>query len=263
MPMPAPARPPASPIQPGTSSLNGTTMTNRTTLAQLREMDAAQAARLPVDHLALLLEEVGALKADAKLLADLLHDALHARYGAPAAAARRAEGTFGEPRLDVADQRAERWWHAFEVDPAAGLQPRGIPLIGRAAGAVSGGGSRGRVVGRGELRLQPHQLLVPQAKLLAQDGVAAILLRPAHQPAIGSRIAGQPEDHLGAVAQRVPGIVRQEIDEPADIDLAFGDAEGLAVHILIVGALLHAQAADGGGQRDLTLGDQHGDVERG
>jgi TorA maturation chaperone TorD len=58
MPMPAPARPSASPIQPGTSSLNGTTMTNRTTLAQLREMDAAQAARLPVDHLALLLEEV-------------------------------------------------------------------------------------------------------------------------------------------------------------------------------------------------------------
>jgi hypothetical protein len=92
MPMPAPARPPASPLQPGTFSLNGTTMTNRTTLAQLREMDAAQAARLPVDHLALLLEEVGALKADAKHLSDLLHDALHARYGGPAAEARRAEG---------------------------------------------------------------------------------------------------------------------------------------------------------------------------
>ena len=67
-------------------------MTNRTTLAQLREMDAAQAARLPVDHLALLLEEVGALKADAKHLADLLHDALHARYGAPAAAATGEHG---------------------------------------------------------------------------------------------------------------------------------------------------------------------------
>lgn len=67
-------------------------MTNRTTLAQLREMDAAQAARLPVDHLALLLEDVGALKADAKHLAELLHDALHARYGDAAAAARRAEG---------------------------------------------------------------------------------------------------------------------------------------------------------------------------
>jgi hypothetical protein len=95
-----PARPPASSTQPGTSSLNGTTMTNRTTLAQLREMDAAQAARLPVDHLALLLEEVAALKADAKYLADLLHDALHARYGTPAAAARRAEGKDFGPRAE-------------------------------------------------------------------------------------------------------------------------------------------------------------------
>jgi len=92
MPMPASARPPASPNQPGTSSLNGTIMTNRTTLAQLREMDAAQAAHLPVDHLALLLEDAAALKADAKHLADLLHDALHTRYGAPAAVARRADG---------------------------------------------------------------------------------------------------------------------------------------------------------------------------
>ena len=107
MPMPAPARPPASSTQPGTSSLNGTTMTNRTTLAQLREMDAAQAARLPVDHLALLLEEVAALKADAKHLADLLHDALHARYGTPAAAARRAEGK-DTGRIRITDD-------AFEV----------------------------------------------------------------------------------------------------------------------------------------------------
>jgi hypothetical protein len=37
-------------------------MSNRTQLAQLREMEAAQAAPLPVDHLALLLEEVGALR---------------------------------------------------------------------------------------------------------------------------------------------------------------------------------------------------------
>jgi len=92
MPMPAPAWPPASPIQPGTHAPNRTTMTNRTTLAQLREMDAAQAARLPVEHLAMLLEDVAALKADAKHLADLLHDALHARYGVPAAVARRADG---------------------------------------------------------------------------------------------------------------------------------------------------------------------------
>lgn len=107
IPMPAPARPPASLPQPGAITTDRTSMTNRTTLAQLREMDAAQAARLPVDHLALLLEEVGALKADAKHLADLLHDALHARYGASAAAARRAEGK-DTGRVRIADE-------AFEV----------------------------------------------------------------------------------------------------------------------------------------------------
>ncbi len=101
MPMPAPARPPASPTEPGAITTDRTSMTNRTTLAQLREMDAAQAARLPVDHLALLLEEIGALKADAKHLADLLHDALHARFGAAATAARRAEGKdTGRVRLE-------------------------------------------------------------------------------------------------------------------------------------------------------------------
>ena len=51
-------------------------MTNRTTLAQLREMDIAQAARLPVGHLAMLLDEVATLKVDAKHLTELLHDAL-------------------------------------------------------------------------------------------------------------------------------------------------------------------------------------------
>jgi hypothetical protein len=103
MPMPAPARPPASPTQPGAITTDRTSMTNRTTLAQLREMDVAQAARLPVDHLALLLEEVGALKADAKRLADLLHDALHARYGKAAAAARRVEGK-DTGRVRIADE---------------------------------------------------------------------------------------------------------------------------------------------------------------
>ncbi|MCQ4159213.1 hypothetical protein NON00_04660 [Roseomonas sp. GC11] len=78
-------------------------MTNRTTLAQLRTMDAAQVACLPVDHLALLLDEVAALRADAKHLADLLHDALHARYGQAAAAARRAEGK-DTGRVRIADE---------------------------------------------------------------------------------------------------------------------------------------------------------------
>jgi hypothetical protein len=103
---------------------------NRTTLAQLREMDVAQAARLPVDHLALLLAEVGALKADAKHFADLLHDALHARYGEAAAAARRAEGRdTGHVRMEddgfeiVADlpKRVE-WDHAKLMEAIATIR---------------------------------------------------------------------------------------------------------------------------------------------
>jgi len=66
-------------------------MSNRTTLAQLREMNLADAARLPLDQLALLLDDLAALKADAKRLGDILHDALHARFGDAASTARRAE----------------------------------------------------------------------------------------------------------------------------------------------------------------------------
>jgi hypothetical protein len=65
---------------------------NRTSLAQLRGMTAAQVAALPLDHLALLLDDAAELRADAKRVADLLHDALHARFGEAAAAARRADG---------------------------------------------------------------------------------------------------------------------------------------------------------------------------
>ena len=67
-------------------------MSNRTTLADLRGMDADQASRLPPAHLALLLEDATALRADAKHVADLLADALHRRYGPVAAERRQAEG---------------------------------------------------------------------------------------------------------------------------------------------------------------------------
>jgi hypothetical protein len=76
-------------------------MSNRTTLAQLRNMTGAQAAALPLDQLALLLDDLAALKADAKRLGDLLHDALHVRFGAAATAARRADGKdTGRVRLE-------------------------------------------------------------------------------------------------------------------------------------------------------------------
>lgn len=67
-------------------------MSNRTTLAELRGMDAATAARLPPAHLVLLLEDAVALRTDAKQVSDLLADALHRRYGPVAAERRQAEG---------------------------------------------------------------------------------------------------------------------------------------------------------------------------
>lgn len=103
-------------------------MSNRTILAQLREMDAAEAARLPLDELALLLDDVAALKADAKLLGDLLHDALHARFGAAATAARRAEGKdTGRVRLEedgfeiVADLPKKVDWHQGRLADAVAV----------------------------------------------------------------------------------------------------------------------------------------------
>lgn len=109
----------------GTPSDRETLMTNRTTLDQLRAMDATRAAGLPIDHLALLLGEVGELKADAKRLADLLNDALHRRFGEAAAAARRAEGRgTGRVRLEadgfevVADAPKRVEWHQGRLGEA-------------------------------------------------------------------------------------------------------------------------------------------------
>lgn len=68
-------------------------MSNRCTLAQLREMTSEQAAVLPVDQLAMLLEDVSAAKADIKSLDDLLGQAMFARYAERAADLRRAKET--------------------------------------------------------------------------------------------------------------------------------------------------------------------------
>ena len=66
--------------------------TNRTDLAQLRRMTAAEAARLPVDHLAMLLEDSAVLKADASAVADKLTEACAIKFGPRADDARRMEG---------------------------------------------------------------------------------------------------------------------------------------------------------------------------
>ena len=64
-------------------------------------MTAVQVAGLPIEHLALLLEDAARLRTDAKRLSDLLHDAVHSRFGTVAAAARRAEGKdTGRVRLE-------------------------------------------------------------------------------------------------------------------------------------------------------------------
>jgi hypothetical protein len=63
MKMATPVRPSSCKPEPDITHSKETQMSNRSQLAQLREMDAAQAAPLPVDHLALLLEEVGTLRA--------------------------------------------------------------------------------------------------------------------------------------------------------------------------------------------------------
>lgn len=68
-------------------------MTNRVNLAQLREMTAEQAARLPVDQIAMLLEDLAEAKAALKQSDDLLHAALNYRYAERASILREAKGS--------------------------------------------------------------------------------------------------------------------------------------------------------------------------
>ena len=67
-------------------------LNNRPRLADLQGMDVPQIARLPVDQLAVLVEDVDEMKAEAKRLGDLLSLALHQRFGDAAATLRHAEG---------------------------------------------------------------------------------------------------------------------------------------------------------------------------
>ena len=67
-------------------------MSNRATLAQLHDMTGQQAASLPTDQIAQLLEAVSELKAEAKRLDETLHDAMTIRYAAEAATARKISG---------------------------------------------------------------------------------------------------------------------------------------------------------------------------
>lgn len=67
-------------------------MSNRVTLAQLRDMTAEQVSSLPIEHLAMLLEEAADQKADVKRIDDLLNTGLALAFSARANELRKAEG---------------------------------------------------------------------------------------------------------------------------------------------------------------------------
>lgn len=68
-------------------------MTNRVTLAQATEMPLTEVANLPIEQIALLLEDVAELKSHAKRADDHIYNAMRLRFADGAAEARRAKGT--------------------------------------------------------------------------------------------------------------------------------------------------------------------------
>jgi hypothetical protein len=68
-------------------------MSNRVTLAQISEMSVEELSKLDPELIAFLLEEVAALKAQAKSADDLIHSALNLRYAEKAAETRKAKNT--------------------------------------------------------------------------------------------------------------------------------------------------------------------------
>jgi hypothetical protein len=147
------------------------TLPNRTTLAQLREMTASQVAVLPTAELAALLDDAAELKADAKRVSDLLHDALHARFGAAAATARRAEGK------DTGRVRLEE--DGFEV--VADLAKRVEWNQARLAEAVS----TLRDWGEDPADYVATELRVPEARFTAWPRRIRALFEPARTVATG------------------------------------------------------------------------------
>ena len=78
--------------------------TNRISLAQAVQMPVTELSKLPIEQLALLLEDVTALKTQSQRAADHMHAAMHLRYGETAAERRRAKGNdTGTVRLDDGD----------------------------------------------------------------------------------------------------------------------------------------------------------------
>ncbi len=79
-------------------------MKNSVSLAQLQELGATKVASLPIDQLAMLLEEMTELKAKCRTYDNLLHAALVERFTKPSADLRAKEGKdTGRVRLTVDD----------------------------------------------------------------------------------------------------------------------------------------------------------------
>jgi hypothetical protein len=68
-------------------------VSNRVTLAQLAKMTTEEVNTLPLDQLAMLLEDVAALVAEAKAYGKTLSETLNVRFASQAALLRRAKGT--------------------------------------------------------------------------------------------------------------------------------------------------------------------------
>lgn len=77
-------------------------MKNSVSLAQLQELGSTKVSNLPIDQLAMLLEEMTELKAKCRLYDNLLHSALVDRFAKLAAEARAKDGKdTGRVRLDI------------------------------------------------------------------------------------------------------------------------------------------------------------------
>lgn len=79
-------------------------MKNSVSLAQLQDLGVTKVANLPIDQLAMLLEELTEMKAKVRTYDGLLHSALINRFSDLAAKARAEEGKdTGRVRLEVED----------------------------------------------------------------------------------------------------------------------------------------------------------------
>lgn len=112
-------------------------MSNRISIADLGKLPLGQIAALPVEELAMLLEDVEALASNAKKAKDLLGAALTTRYGNAAQAKRQEQGKdCGTVRIDdgpyqvVCDLPKRPKWdqaglqHAISIIESWGSDPR-------------------------------------------------------------------------------------------------------------------------------------------